>query len=52
MLGVGHRAASECPQQVTMICLMLCRGVFCQLQIDSYCDCVMFVILGTFQKGI
>ena len=24
--GVGHGAASDCPQQLTMICLMLYQG--------------------------
>ena len=38
-------------KQVTMICLMLCRGVVVP-GADSFCDCAMFRILGTFQKSI
>jgi hypothetical protein len=48
--GAGYGAASDCPQQVTMICLVLFTGLHALPAADSFCDCVMFGILGTFPR--
>lgn len=45
---VGYGAASDCPLQLTMICLVLQKGVTL-LSADRFCDC-MFGILGTIQR--
>jgi hypothetical protein len=47
--GVGYGAASDCPEQLALVYLMLWHG--CDLPAaDTFCDCVTFVILGSFQR--
>jgi hypothetical protein len=44
-------AAEDCPQQLTMICLVLWLVATVILPAaDSFGDCVMFGILGPFQR--
>jgi hypothetical protein len=40
--GVGYGAASDCPQQLTIICLVPVA--------DSFCNYVIFGILETLQR--
>ena len=45
------RGALDGLQQLAVIYLMLSRGMVLPA-IDSFCDCVTFEILGTFQRCI
>jgi hypothetical protein len=45
----GHGAASDCPQRLTRICLVLSRGVILPAA-DSFYNCVTFGIFRSFQR--
>jgi hypothetical protein len=45
---VWDETASDCPKQLTMICLILWQGMMLPAA-DSFCYCVMFGILGTYR---
>jgi hypothetical protein len=48
--GVGCVAASDCPQQLTMICVLCSSQGLVLPAADSFCDYEMSGIQGTFQR--